>query len=155
MRVTAEQKWLAFRAIHEDWGVPVDLIRQASGATEAYIAGLMERESWREYKTPRSLHARLIRIIHNEMRRLTDDDAEIGCEEKRARAFGVLAKTLESSVTTAAKLKTMEGDQQHNTKSDADASKLPMGSNDTLELDRKLEALVAGLAGEGTSKGSS
>ncbi len=146
MSLLSLQKREAARELVEGWGVPLHLLSQFSGLSEATLERCAAMENWQAEVSIREIKTRLVQQFEAMMDQLAQGNADAGFDEKRVRALAAMAKTGE---TIAALSIRAAHDKQ--TGSSEKGKKLAepksgLGSEDTLALDKQLESLIAGLA---------
>lgn len=94
MGESALKRNTALRLLHENFGAPLALLQQASGAADRFVDRLAVREKWKPALSAMSLHGGLMQLFERQIGRLSKTADETACEEKHARALATLAKTL-------------------------------------------------------------
>ncbi|MEL7273039.1 MAG: hypothetical protein AAGK33_06330 [Pseudomonadota bacterium] len=146
-----QRKRAAVKALFEQWGVPVELLARASSLAQSTIKNLIVNEQWVTHAGPAPLQAELMGVYREHLAAM-QEDAEI-CPEKKARALGVLAKTLESitamSVRLGAAQAKTSGDAPSNAQSNndlgSDADQFGSEAQRMAHLDGEFAKLLEGL----------
>lgn len=143
MSVSASRKLLAVRQLHEHWNVPLDILGNATGLKVKRLEDRAARECWQTSHSAGSLLTKLISVFHQQLEQFSLGASNEGCEEKRARALSILAKTLESVATVGVKTSTTQASHEAESKrTELDEQPNSDDANRTAELDRQLAELV-------------
>ena len=154
MSERAKLRWAALRELHEDWGTPLELLQRATKPQSNDIEKRALVEGWNVHQSTRGLYTQLIETFENQLTKFRGARSE-GDDEKGARALSIMAKTLETIVTTEAKLKQVSQKQSDPKNGALDETTSNRGTDDdrntissadrTSEIDKALTRLVDGL----------
>ncbi|MEO0496305.1 MAG: hypothetical protein AAF141_02895 [Pseudomonadota bacterium] len=168
---TVAERWVAMRAIHETFGVGVDLLCSATGRSVASVTTRMNAENWSPPNRDRSaILTRMSAMLQAQLGDLEEHvNAGEGADEKSVRTLGTLARTWEK-LNTLEQLMDKELDERRHTqdaKTSHGRSGGPAGAptggpaNDDaglhalrLELEKRIAALVERKSQDGFSQDS-
>lgn len=101
--LSAPEKWAALRRMHEGFGVPLDVLEPLAACSPEHFRSRVALERWQNGSTSSTLLTRLSAAAEEQLGHFADL-GENACEEKRARALSVMAKTLDTITTIEERL---------------------------------------------------
>ena len=91
--LSAAEKWPALRIMHEEYGVPLDVLKPLAICEDRHFE--TATAGWRFGASSRTMLTRMSAVAERQLAHF-QNSAEAQCDEKSARALAVMAKTLET-----------------------------------------------------------
>jgi len=140
-RANAPEKWSALRCLHEQFGVPLEVLAPLTGCSWKHFINKVRQEGWKSGVTAQTMLVRLSEAIDRQLLHFQAVEAD-AFDEKQARALTAMAKTLETITAIEKRLADdSRGNERNKQTGGADAERQGAGA-----LEAELSALVEAMS---------